>query len=320
MGTLRRTPIAALCCALVQGCSNTPSPAPPAAPMEAEPSAYVLENTEVRHLESSSLKRDYQVFVSLPSSYGEKATHRFPVMFVTDATYAFPLIRSIARRVGDHGAGLEEFILIGLSYAEGETPEYSRRRDYTPTINGDKGAVSDMPGRVPVYGEAEAYRRFILNEVFPLVARNYRVDMHRKIYVGHSYGGLFGAYILLTDPAMFERYVISSPSLWFDSKAILARERDYAATHKDLTASVFFAVGAYETINPASHDERYNHTQDLVRDLQAFEAQLQSRGYPSLHVESIVLADEDHLTVYPSAITRALKWALRPLKAVDAAY
>ena len=270
-------------------------------------------------MESTSLQRDYQVFVSLPSSYSEQATYIFPVVFVTDATYAFPLIRSIARRVGDHGAGLEEFVLVGLSYAKGETPEYSRRRDYTPTTSGDKDAVSDMPGRVPVYGEAEAYRRFILNEVFPLVARNYRIDMHRKIYVGHSYGGLFGVYMLLTEPTMFERYVISSPSLWFDNKAILTHERDYAATHEDLPASVFLAVGAYETINLASHDQRYNHTLDLVRDLQGFEIRLRSRHYPGLHVESTVLADEDHLTVYPAAITRALKWALPPIEAADTA-
>ncbi len=55
--------------------------------------------------------------------------------------------------------------------------------------------------------------------------RSYRVDMKRKIYVAHSYGGLLGAYILLTEPTMFERYVISSPSLWFDNKVMLSRAR-----------------------------------------------------------------------------------------------
>jgi hypothetical protein len=52
--------------------------------------------------------------------------------------------------------------------------------------------------------------------------------------------------------------------------------------------------------------------QDLVRDLLTLEVQLRSRRYPGLRMESSVLSDEDHLTVYPSAITRAFKWALPP--------
>lgn len=162
------------------------------------------------------------------------------------STGAFPLIRSVARRVGDHGAGLEEFVLIGLSYAKGETPEYSRRRDYTPTTHGDKDTASDMPGWPPAYGGAKAYRRFISDEVSAgralLPRRHAQEDLRWSLVL---YCGLLGAYILLTDPTMLERYVISSPSLWFDNKYILERERDYAATHKDLPASVFFDVGAY---------------------------------------------------------------------------
>ena len=257
--------------------------------------------------------RDYQLFVSLPETYLLQPTRRFPALFITDANYSFPLVRSIARRVGDHDRGLEDFVLVGLSYAKGDTPEYSRRRDYTPTANGDKDAVSDMPGRRPVYGGAEAYRRFIAEEVFPFIARTYRVDMKRRIYAGHSYGGLFGAYILLTEPTMFDGYIISSPSLWFDDQFLLARERDYISTHQDLPARVFLAVGAYETINTNSGDKRYNTTVDLVRDLKAFETRLRARRYPGLHIESTVLADEDHLTVYPSAITRGLLWAFPPV-------
>ncbi|MFC5743120.1 alpha/beta hydrolase [Dyella tabacisoli] len=306
------------CFIALSACSAAQAPVPsaqqavkPAAPAS---TGYVLKNTEVRDIASATLHRDYQVFVSLPPSYEEQPTRRFPVVFVTDANYAFPLIRSIATRVGDHGSGLEEFVLVGLSYAKDETPTYSRQRDYTPTPNGptSKDAVSDMPGRSPVYGEAEAYRKFIADEVFPFVAKNYRVDMHRKIFSGHSYGGLLGVQMLLTEPTMFERYIISSPSLWFDNKVMLARERDYAAAHKDMPADVLMMTGGYETINPASKDKRYNHTRDMVRDMQTFEAQLKSRHYPGLHIESQTIADEDHLTVYPDAITHGLLWALPP--------
>lgn len=302
----------------LSACSSTQAPPPTNTPpvaavsKTAEPqvTGYVLSNTEVRDIASATLHRDYQLFISLPPSYQEQPTRRFPVVFVTDANYAFPLIRSIAARVGDHGDGLEDFVLVGLSYAKGDTPAYSRARDYTPTPHGGKDAKSDMPGRAPIYGEAEAYRQFIANEVFPFVAKNYRVDMTHKTFSGHSYGGLLGVHMLLTEPSMFERYIISSPSLWFDDKVMLARERDYAQTHADMPADVFLVIGGYETLNPASKDKRYNHSKDMVRDLQTFETQLKSRRYPGLHVESHVVADEDHLTVYPDSITHGLMWAL----------
>lgn len=60
---------------------------------------YVLEDTAVHSVHAKELKRDYQILVSLPPSYKTSAK-RYPVVFVTDANYAFPLIRSMARRVG----------------------------------------------------------------------------------------------------------------------------------------------------------------------------------------------------------------------------
>jgi predicted alpha/beta superfamily hydrolase len=277
------------------------------------PPGYVIPDTEVRDIHSTALGRDYQVYVALPLSYASQPEKKYPVLFVTDATYAFPLIRAISRRVGDHGKGLEDFILVGLSYAGGDTPEYSRRRDYTPSTHGDADSVSDMPGRKPAYGEADAYAHFIEAEVFPLISANYRADMQRKIFAGHSFGGLLGAQILLSKPAMFEQYILSSPSLWFDSKLLFQRERSYAQTHKDLPAKVFFFVGSYEAVDPAHKNPRYNISRDMVKDTLAFEQALKSHHYPSLKTQSKVLDDEDHLSVMPPGITRGLQWAL-PVK------
>ena len=274
---------------------------------------YVLENTEVRAIHAKSLQRDYQLFASLPASYQSHPERDYPVLFVTDANYAFPLIRSVTNRVGDHGAGLAEFIMIGLSYADGETPRFSRNRDYTPTPNG-KNLSSDMPGRIQRHGESEAYRAFIANEVFPLVAATWRVDMQHKTFVGHSYGALLGLQILLTQPDMFENYILGSPSFWFDHKVMFAREEAYAKTHRDLPAHIYMAVGGFETLRPGAHDARYNDTDDMVADMQAFARKLASRHYPHLSVESHVIPDEDHLSVFPALITRGLKWAYPPVR------
>ena len=282
------------------------------AAMPTSPPPYVLEGTEVRDLPSKILGRDYQLYVYLPDGYADDPARTYPVLFVTDAPYAFPLIRSIARRVSDHGDGLRDFILVGMSYAKGDTPKYSRNRDYTPTAKGPSGAESDMPGRLPLYGEAEAYRRFVAEEVFPFVAGHYRVDMHQKIYAGHSYGGLLGVHMLLTEPKMFEHYILGSPSLQFDGKVMFERERAYAANHKDMPADVFMALGGFETVDPSSPDKRYHNSVDMVRNAQAFEQVLKSRHYPGLPIQSMVIRDEDHLPVFPAIITRGLQAMLAP--------
>ena len=156
-------------------------------------------------------------------------------------------------------------------------------------------------------GEAAAYRAFIKDEVFPLIARTYRADMAHKIFAGHSYGGLLGADILLSDPGMFESYILSSPSLWFDDKVIFAHETAYAQTHSDLPVRVFMATGGYEIVGP---DRRNNTTNDLVDDMHAMEKTLTKRGYPHLKIQSEVIEGEDHLTAAPDVITHGLLWAL----------
>jgi hypothetical protein len=44
--------------------------------------------------------------------------------------------------------------------------------------------------------------------------------------------------------------------------------------------------------------------------MKAFELRLESRDYKGLSVDSAVLADEDHLTIFPALVSRGLLWAL----------
>ena len=280
----------------------------PPARAESAVRPYVLEGTEVHHIPSKILPRDYEIFVSLPESYAT-SKQRYPVLFTTDANYAFPVIRSINRRVGADGRNLQEFILVALSYAKGDSPTFSRNRDYTPTdIDLKKTREDDQDGKV--YGQAEPYRRHVAEEVFPYVERNFRADMSRKVFAGHSYGALFGAHVLLTTPAMFDSYVLSSPSLWFDKHYIFEAERRYAAAHKDLPARVLLLAASYEAVRPNAKDKRYARKgADIIVDMKAFEKQLKAHHYAGLAVRSEVIPEEDHLSAFPSAITRGLLWA-----------
>ncbi|MCC7644377.1 alpha/beta hydrolase [Janthinobacterium sp. EB271-G4-3-1] len=273
------------------------------------PASYVLENTEVRDIRAQALKRDYQLYVALPDSY-RQGNKRYPVLFVVDANYSFAIVRNIAQRLNKH-AGMEEVVVVGLSYANGDGGVYSRRRDYTPTTPRKHDYRSDMPGRQPAFGEAKAYGQFISGEVFPFIASNYRVNMQRKVFIGHSYGSLLGLQFLLTEPRTFEHYILGSPSLWYDAGVMFDREQAYAASHKDLPASVFFGIGGLEKLAAGKKRSRLEEEADMLADLREFDGKLKSHKYPGLKTRLRVFEDEDHASVFPFVLTHGLRAYLK---------
>jgi len=277
-----------------------------------EPTSYKLTNTEVRDIRAQALQRDYQLYVALPDSYRE-GSQRYPVLFVVDADYSFAIVRNIAQRLNKH-AGMEEVVVVGLSYAKGDGGIYSRRRDYTPTIPRKNDYRSDMPGRPPAFGEASNYGKFIASEVFPFIASQYRVNMERKVFIGHSYGSLLGLQILLSEPRTFEHYILGSPSLWYDAGIMFQREQVYAASHRDLPASVFFGIGALERLEPGKQRSRSEENADMVADLREFDRKLQSHRFPNLKTRLRVFADEDHASVFPLVLTHGLRTYLKSSK------
>ncbi|MFZ5635157.1 MAG: alpha/beta hydrolase [Pseudomonadota bacterium] len=286
--------------------ATSPQPTPSTA-QDAPP--LTLPNTHVHRVPNAVTGRPYEVWVDLPPSYADSATP-YPVVFTTDAEYGLPVIRSLRRRVGAKGRNIEDFVLVGLSYGVGEMSMPSKRRDYTPTDPFARPGASpagENYDRASTYGEAAAYRDYIERDVFPLIAARYRVDMRRKVYVGHSLGGLFGSYVLLTKPEMFSHYILGSPSLWFDRRTIFDLEADAARQRRDLPANVFLSIGAHETTGEGPR--RMGGT-DMVGDMARFGKALESRSYPGLRLRSEVLDDEDHLTVLPRTITHGLLWAL----------
>ncbi len=271
---------------------------------------YPLTNTEVIRIPAKTLGRDYEYVVTLPFGYTSDPARKYPVLMYTDVPQSVNLITGMHRRLRSGERGLQDAILVGLGYAVGDTGEYSRRRDYTPTPHGDIDAASDMPGRAVAYGEAEPYRQHLKDEVFPELERRYRIDPEQRIYLGHSYGGLFGTHVLLTDPAMFRKYVLISPSLWYGRRLLIARERGYAMRHKDMPAQVYFMIGGDETVPDPDTEPHSASRMAMVEDMDEMVRNLSARGYPGLSVQQKVFPGEDHGSVYVPAVREGLEWAL----------
>lgn len=288
------------------GLAAIPANAQPQSAAKTQPGEgrpYEIADSEVWDVPDPVSRRGYQVFVALPPSYAREPQRRYPVLYVTDADYAFPIIRQINRRLNLDGARVEEFILVGLSYAKGEDGAVSRRRDYTPTPNGPSTSPAGA-----IHGQGAAYQTYLRDQVKPFIAARYRTDPARALFLGHSYGSLLGAQILFTEPALFSGYILGSPSLWYDKRHALGLEASYATQNRDLPAKIFLYVGEYEALRKG--DRRYSQSVDMVADNRTLETALRGRKYPSLNLKSVVLNDEDHLTVAPRGFTQGLKYLL----------
>ncbi len=257
---------------------------------------YRIERTETLRVVSAK-QHEYELYIQLPRDYAS-STRSYPVVFLQDTGFSFPIASGVVRLMG--GQDIDAPILVGISYSKGTSPEISRTRDFTPTHAPDEQGAHSFEAQQSS-GQALDYIRFMAEGVLPLVSEKYRVDADRKIFVGHSFGGLLGAYILLVNPELFDHYILSSPSLWYDDLAIFKLEERYAEDHQSMNATVFLYIGG---------EERKSKRSDMVQDVLKFERALVSRNYSGLKVSASVLEGATHYSAFPSLLPDALKKAL----------
>jgi predicted alpha/beta superfamily hydrolase len=271
-----------------------------------------LADTEVHYLRSEHVGDEFKIFVG---HCGIAADAPPPVvLYVTDANGMFGSAVETVRFM-QLSAHLPPILVVGIGYRMGGLAETTvvRVRDFTPTV--DRAFEKYFPS-FSVMGGAPQFLTFLREELQPWVQARYRVA-DDATYFGHSMGGLFGTYVMLTEPETFRRYAIGSPSLWWDADMMFDYEARYAATHADLPARAFFAVGAFEDhdgrqreASPLPAEERAAAALryiDMVADTERMVDRLRSRNYPSLEIDSVVLADEFHITVPQLNLSRALR-------------
>jgi predicted alpha/beta superfamily hydrolase len=262
--------------------------------------AFGLPFSEVRNIHANSNKKDYELYIQLPKSY-KSSTESYPLIIVNDANYAFPMTSGVMQLMG--GQVIKEAILVGISHSKGDDRGVSRTRDYTPTFSPMERNGHSSASRL-ASGHAKEYVEFIANQVIPLMQKNYRIDSNNKIFIGHSFGGLLGAYILVNRPEVFDHYIIGSPSLWYDNRVIFEMESKYAEKHKSLNAHAMIYVD--------DNDVSLNN-KTMANDVLAFEKVLKSRNYSGLDLQVEVIKNENHHSVFPGLLSRGLMAAI-PLK------
>jgi predicted alpha/beta superfamily hydrolase len=273
-----------------------------------------LADTEVHLLRSEHVADEFKIFVG---HRGASDATPPAVLYVSDANGMFASAVDIVRFM-QLSAQLPPMLVVGIGYRMGAIDEtvVVRTRDFTPTYDATFNRV--FPPAQTMMGGAPWFLAFIRDELQPWVQSRYSVDPEDSAFFGHSQGGLFATYVLLTEPRTFRRYGIGSPSLWWDNDMMFEYEARYAEAHDDLPAKVFFAVGEHE-----DHDGRQREVSrlpaderakaglryiDMVADTERMVSLLRGRRYPSLAIASAVLPDEFHVTVQHLNLSRSLRY------------
>ncbi len=240
-----------------------------------------IPGSQLHSLSSTMVGREYNLLVQFPRGYDDE-TKSFPVVFVLDAQWDFPLVQAIYGSQYYDGF-VPAFVIVGITWG-GENPRHDslRAADLTPT---------NARG-VPQSGNAPKFLSFIKSELIPFVESKFRTT-HDRTLMGSSYGGLFTLYAMFQETGIFKRYVLTSPAIGFDNGVIYDFEKDYAKKNSSLPVRLFMAHGEVEGGVPG---------------FEKWVEQLNGREYKGLQMQTRVLENTGHSGTKAEGYTRGLQW------------
>ncbi|PZF73445.1 alpha/beta hydrolase [Taibaiella soli] len=236
----------------------------------------------VNQFESTQLSETRTINVYLPDEYKTEPERKFPVIYLLDGSANEDFI---------HIAGLVQFltmiqampptIVVGVANVD-------RKRDFTfPTQNKE-----DLKN-VPTSGGSAKFMLFVEKDLQPYVNGHYRTNGERTI-IGQSLGGLMATEILLKKPALFDNYIIVSPSLWWNDESLLKDAPQLLKKATSKAKKVYIAVGE-------EGDQMKNDAKNL--------SELLLKENPKTKTISLVnFPKENHLTILHNAAYNGLSF------------
>lgn len=237
----------------------------------------------------------YRLLISVPE--GPAPARGFPSLVLVDGHALFPVAATAARLQAQRpeATGVGPAVVIGIGYPDGRPFDAERRQ-------------RDL---LPVPGGADRFLDMIVDEVLPAVAAIAPLDPSRRSLAGHSYGGLFVLHALFTRPSLFDALAAGSPSIWWQDRAVLASEEAFRRSGSGPAGRLLITVGSHEQapMLAVSPQRAERLAQARMRDNAAEMAErLTASG--RVACDFIEFSGENHVSVIPSMLSRAIAFAL----------
>ena len=248
--------------------------------------------------ESHRMDQGRLLRVALPEGY-EHGAARYPVLVCLDAQWTFGTVCDAALSLG-LARLLPRVIVVGVGWTASQAREVARHRveTFTPSAAPVPEFVAPGGAALKPGGGAE-YLDWLTNDALGLLDERYRTIPDSRTLIGHSLSALFGLYTLLQEPDAFSRWLLASPSSWWDGRMIFGVEQASRQRGVALAGRAFLSVGAEEqAVGPIP---MLANTRELAERLSA--------RHTERFVSTLaVLEGEIHHSTIPAAVSRGLRW------------
>lgn len=203
------------------GCANGVSPEAKGDNLAALGEARI-PHSQVFDVPSKINGRTYRVMVATPSPMQPGV--KYPVLYVLDGNQYFGTATDATSRQS-YFKNVMPCIVVGIGYPVDEYGATTRMRtlDFTPS-------PSSIPQVRGEFGGADAFSRILEEEIRPMINARFPVDGTRQILWGQSYAGLFALRTLFLHPGAYSHFALSSPSIWWNHREVLALEPEFLRT------------------------------------------------------------------------------------------
>lgn len=245
----------------------------------------------IDEIQSKELGEKRILNIYLPEGYNPKDAAKYPVIYLLDGSADEDFI---------HISGLVQFnsfewinqvpksIVVGIATVD-------RRRDFTfpTTVENDKT-------RFPTTGHSDKFIAFIEKELQPFIDKKYKTTESKTI-IGQSLGGLLETEILLKKPSLFNKYVIVSPSLWWNNGSLLNTDSEIFQENFKQQTEIYVAVGK-EGLTPTELPRVMEVDANLLAE------KIKASKSKNIKVYFDYFPEENHGTILHPAVSNSFKF------------
>ena len=250
----------------------------------------------IEEIQSGALKEKRILNIYLPEGYNQNDSSKYPVIYLLDGSANEDFI---------HIVGLVQFnsfewihqvpksIVVGIATVD-------RRRDFTfPTsIESDKKTY-------PTTGHSDEFIAFIEKELQPFIEKKYKTNTAKTI-IGQSLGGLLATEILFKKPTLFNKYIIISPSLWWNNGSLLNQNSTIFQDTFNQPTDIYIGVGK-EGLTPTVIPRV------MEVDANVLAEKIKGSKSKCLKVFFDYLPQENHATIMHQAVSNSFRLIYPPI-------
>lgn len=204
---------------------------------------------------SKVLDEERTLLVSLPVGY-ENSTQSYPVLYVLDGDIG-ALLNSISTVWTLSSSYSPEMIIVAIANTK-------RNRDMVPG--------SDT---------APKFLRFITEELFTFIKKEFRTNGHKVLY-GASNAGLFVVFSFLENPDHFSGYIASSPTICWRKEFMINKVKELLAKNVSFNKYLYIIYG----------DKDFKEVPESLAIFLPLLEELKSKG---LRLNTKYLSEEGHV-------------------------